>query len=110
MVERVTSSKTKGKRPRPPAAEGAVYYSASDLARRFGVHIETIWKWDKDEILPPATRLAPNSTKWSVDLIHEWERDRTGVRPPRRPRKLQKVLNELEEQATRDVKQRGAAS
>lgn len=58
---------------------GVVYFSAAQLARRYSVHVVTVWRWAQTGRLPPPIRLTPRTTRWRKDQIQaseaEWERN-----------------------------------
>lgn len=41
------------------------------LAQRFAVSRATIWRWHKQGILPPATKIGPNITRWRLSEVIE---------------------------------------
>ena len=53
--------------------EGDLYYDAHFLARRYGVHPMTIWKWRSKHVLPGPVRLAANTTRWRGSDILAFE-------------------------------------
>lgn len=48
---------------------GVVYLSAAQLARRYGVHIVTVWRWAQTGRIPRPERLTPRTTRWRKDQI-----------------------------------------
>lgn len=50
---------------------GVVYLSASQLARRYGVHVVTVWRWAQAGRIPRPIRLTPRTTRWRKDQIEE---------------------------------------
>ena len=66
--------------PQISSSHGLIYYRAADLARRYRIHIVTIWKWVANGNLPPPTRLGPNTVAWRSDQIEAWERSRPSSR------------------------------
>lgn len=55
---------------------GVVYLSAAQLARRYGVHIVTVWRWAQTGRLPQPVRLTPRTTRWRRDEIEASEAKR----------------------------------
>jgi len=50
------------------------YYSAKDLAERFGVHVITIWKWASSGRLPkPVKLLGSRASRWRAEDIERVE-------------------------------------
>lgn len=48
------------------------WFSAADLAERFGVDEKTIWRWQRLGNMPHGIRLSRGCTRWSADVIDEW--------------------------------------
>lgn len=55
---------------------GVVYLSAAQLARRYGVHIVTVWRWAQTGQLPPPVRLTSRTTRWRRDEVEACEAKR----------------------------------
>ncbi len=52
-----------------------LYLSDLQLARRYGVHRTTPWRWARtDPTFPPPIALTPGCTRWRLDDIEAWER------------------------------------
>jgi prophage regulatory protein len=66
--------------PKISSSHGLIYYRAVDLAKRYQVHVVTIWKWLRSGNLPPPTRLGPNTVAWRSDRIEAWESERSAQR------------------------------
>lgn len=47
-----------------------------DVAARFGVKRITIWHWVKNNQFPPPVKLSRGCTRWRLDDIEKWERER----------------------------------
>lgn len=56
--------------------DGVVYLSASQLARRYGVHITTVWTWARVGRIPQPVRLTPRTTRWRRDQIEASDAER----------------------------------
>ena len=56
-----------------------LYLSARDLATRYGVSPKTIWIWARDR-LPKPVYLGPQVTRWRIDAIEAFEREREGIK------------------------------
>lgn len=52
---------------------GVVYLSATQLARRYGVHVVTIWRWAQTGRIPPPIRITQRTTRWRKDQIEAAE-------------------------------------
>ncbi|MFX0541786.1 helix-turn-helix transcriptional regulator [Roseovarius sp. S4756] len=50
-----------------------VYLSAEQVAMRFGVSKDTIWRWRRDGDFPAAVKLGGTTTRWRLSDIEEWE-------------------------------------
>lgn len=55
---------------------GVVYFSAAQLARRYSVHVVTVWRWAQTGRLPRPIRLTPRTTRWRKDQIEASEAER----------------------------------
>lgn len=56
--------------------DGVVYLSAAQLARRYGVHVVTVWRWAQVGRLPQPERLTPRTTRWRRDQIEACDAER----------------------------------
>jgi hypothetical protein len=52
------------------------YLSASDLARRYKIHLMTVWKWRASGVLPPGELVGPATRRWRSDEIEKFEANR----------------------------------
>lgn len=55
------------------------YVSDKDLSRRYSVSRATPWKWAKSGILPKPKRIGPNTTRWDLDEIEQFEAKKAGA-------------------------------
>lgn len=56
------------------AALGIVYLSDQNLAGRYSVSRQTVWRWLKtDPTFPKPISLSPGCTRWRLDEIERWE-------------------------------------
>lgn len=55
------------------ASSTAVYLSVGQVAERYGVSTDSIWRWKRQGEFPAPVRVGPNCTRWRMsDLIkHE---------------------------------------
>lgn len=53
--------------------DGVVYLSAAQLARRYGIHVVTVWRWAQVGRIPQPVRLTPRTTRWRKDEIEAYE-------------------------------------
>ncbi|WP_192036163.1 helix-turn-helix domain-containing protein [Halomonas sp. YLGW01] len=68
--------------PEPRGASNAwrLWFSVKQLARRYGTHEATIWRWSREGRFPAPVKLAGNLTRWSLHDVESWEqtqRERT---------------------------------
>ena len=55
------------------------YFTDKQVAERFGVARETIWRWRDKGDFPKPYKLGPNMTRWRLSDLEEWEASlRTG--------------------------------
>ncbi len=49
------------------------FLDVKEVAKRYGVSIDTIWRWKRNKELPPAVRVGSGTTRWRLDdlLVHE---------------------------------------
>ena len=62
--------------PVKPAAymSGDQYFSAGQLAARWGVHVVTIWKWARSRRgFPQPVKISESTTRWRRADILAWE-------------------------------------
>ena len=52
------------------------YLRDSDLAKRYGVHRSTVWRWVRKGLLPKPIRLTPGCTRWNSAEIYNFEAKR----------------------------------
>lgn len=53
----------------------SLYLSVEQLARRFGMSKDTIWRWKRNhsQDFPRPVKLCGNTTRWRLADIEEWE-------------------------------------
>jgi predicted DNA-binding transcriptional regulator AlpA len=59
-----------------PPLDPNAFYSVKYLARRWGVHQITVFKWAAAGILPKPLRIGPNTSRWIGSDIEAHERAR----------------------------------
>ena len=53
------------------------YLSDTDLAGRYNVSRNTVWRWHRENPeFPRALRLTPGCTRWKLSEIETWEAGR----------------------------------
>ena len=50
------------------------WFSAQQLAERFGVHLSTVWKWAQCGLLPKPGMMGARLARWPEESIVELER------------------------------------
>ncbi|WP_428515456.1 helix-turn-helix transcriptional regulator [Roseovarius sp.] len=56
------------------------FLSDADLAKRFGVSRQTVWRWHRSNLgFPRAVSLSPGCTRWKLTEIEAWESDLAAV-------------------------------
>lgn len=54
-----------------------IYASDQQVARRYGVHRSTPWRWLKtDPDFPKPIILSPGCTRWKLSEIEAWEQSK----------------------------------
>lgn len=62
------------KDPETADALGIVYVSDQNLAGRYSVSRQTVWRWLKtDPTFPKPISLSPGCTRWRLDEVERWE-------------------------------------
>jgi prophage regulatory protein len=52
------------------------YLSVDQVAARFDVSKDTIWRWKREGDFPPPVKLGGNTSRWRLSHIEEWEGQR----------------------------------
>jgi predicted DNA-binding transcriptional regulator AlpA len=45
--------------------------TAREVARRYGVQVRTVWRWEKQGQIPHGIRLTKTTVRWREDVIHQ---------------------------------------
>jgi predicted DNA-binding transcriptional regulator AlpA len=45
--------------------------TAREVAKRYGVQVRTIWRWEKQGQIPRGIRLTTSTVRWREDVIHQ---------------------------------------
>lgn len=63
-----------------PAISQRIYARDVELAERYGVTRNTIWRWARNGLLPSPVQLSPGCTRWLLSEIEqrEAEQNRAG--------------------------------
>ena len=54
-------------------AENEVYLKVEQVAARFGVSTDTIYRWKRERDFPKSRKLTSGSVRWRLSDIVEWE-------------------------------------
>jgi len=49
------------------------YFSDIQIAKKYGVHRSTVWRWIKTENFPKPLKLSPGCTRWCEKALQDWE-------------------------------------
>lgn len=52
----------------------AFYLTVAEVAQRFSVSTDTIWRWKRNGDFPKAVRVGPGTTRWRVEDLEAYER------------------------------------
>jgi len=50
-----------------------LYLSVNQVATRFGVSKDSIWRWRRDGEFPAPVKLGGRTTRWRMSDIEDWE-------------------------------------
>ena len=50
-----------------------VYLTVEEVAQRFNVSTDTIYRWKRDGDFPKAVKLSRGTTRWRLSEIEAWE-------------------------------------
>jgi len=53
-----------------------IYLKDTKIAERYDTHRITIWRWVKEGNFPAPVRLSPGCTRWLLNEIEDWEKDK----------------------------------
>lgn len=64
---------------KPVAEEAERYLTVRDVARRFAVSVQTVWRWAKERPqFPKPVELSPGTTRWRMSDLIGFERGLSG--------------------------------
>lgn len=63
----------RSERPNRHSSPHSKYLTDSDLAERWTVSRDTVWRWSKIGKTPNPIKLGENCTRWLRSEIEEWE-------------------------------------
>jgi len=50
-----------------------VWWKDKEVAAHFGISRNRVWAWVRQGRLPKPVKLGPNTSRWHVDVLNEWE-------------------------------------
>ncbi|WP_089886512.1 helix-turn-helix domain-containing protein [Citreimonas salinaria] len=53
-----------------------MYLTVHQVAERFGVSVDSIWRWKRAGEFPPAIKLSAGVTRWKLSEVQAWEASR----------------------------------
>ncbi len=59
-----------------PDQQPVLYLTDRDLARRYSVCRQTIWRWAGRNVIPRPVRLTEHCTRWRLDEIERQDAER----------------------------------
>ena len=55
------------------------FYSDKQLAERYGVTRQSIWRWVREGHMPKPMRIGLAATRWDFASIQKWEQSKRGA-------------------------------
>ena len=56
---------------------GILFISVGEVADRYNVSVDTIWRWARNGDLPRPVKIGPNVTRWRMSDLTDHERSFT---------------------------------
>ncbi|SLN53625.1 Prophage CP4-57 regulatory protein (AlpA) [Roseovarius gaetbuli] len=56
-----------------PTPSNTLYLSVDQVAKRFSVSKDSIWRWKRNGDFPTPVKLGGTTTRWRLSDIEEWE-------------------------------------
>ena len=50
-----------------------LYLTVGQVAKRFGISTDTVWRWTRDGEFPKPWRMGPNTTGWKLSYILDYQ-------------------------------------
>ena len=50
-----------------------LYLTVAQVAKRFGISADTVWRWTRDGEFPKPWRMGPNTTRWKLSEVLDFE-------------------------------------
>jgi len=63
--------------PKMNVTSESLYLSVDQVAKRFGVSKDSIWRWKRDGEFPVSYKLGGRTARWRLSDIEEWEAQRS---------------------------------
>ena len=51
----------------------SLYLTVAQVAKRFGISADTVWRWTRDGAFPKPWKMGPNTTRWHLSEVEEHE-------------------------------------
>lgn len=55
------------------------YARDTEIAARYGISRNSVWRWAKEGRLPSTVKLGPGVTRWRLADIEQWEAEREAI-------------------------------
>lgn len=64
--------------PRPPLqiTKNTRFVSVTQLAERYSVSPDTVWRWTRKGLLPKPVKINPQVVRWDLDLVEARDAER----------------------------------
>jgi predicted DNA-binding transcriptional regulator AlpA len=66
-----------------PITENTRFLSVSQMAERYSVHVDTVWRWVGDGYIPKPVKINPQVTRWRLDEVEARDAEREAARDHR---------------------------
>ncbi|MES2334277.1 MAG: AlpA family phage regulatory protein [Pseudomonadota bacterium] len=57
----------------PQTSQKTLFLTVDQVANRYGVSTDSIWRWKRDGVFPAPVRVGPNCTRWREADVLEHE-------------------------------------
>ena len=55
------------------------YVKDTDLAERYGIARQSVWRWVRDGRLPAPVKLSPGCSRWRLADVEAWESEKASA-------------------------------
>lgn len=56
--------------------KNVIYLTDKQIAERYGVSRQTVWRWVQNDQFPKNVKLSPGSTRWKLSDLEAWEAEK----------------------------------